>query len=235
MSAHSNVVQDFPKRCTRLLELWHDAKTKDLEVTLLLAVAGQALIMPLERLDVLSRTDGVYPVCDNKHNVPDSPAAEAKIPHPSGDARTFKRAADQLSKLLGQKCNQSRLFRDAEGSFLDAWRYTECDLVESNSETFRPQKPIADKNCRTILKVLRHALAHGNLRTDGNPINRLVFLARKYSGGDTKLHYLQCDPYTLLRFLRAWTKEITNLQLDPKQVIEAPRFMAMPWLEDEAA
>ena len=209
MSNYRNFVEDFPSRCIDLLDFTAQAEKKDLEVTLLLAVAGQAIIMPVERLDI------------------NSPDSRSEATHPSGDATVFKSAKSKLDKVLDKECKTSRLFHGEHGRFDPAaWEYKECDADEVNADSVEDLKPIDNKKCRTILKILRRALAHGNLRTDGkDPINRLVFFSEiREKGRPIKYERLECDPDTLRRFLKAWANELKKLDLNPEQVIESPTW-----------
>jgi hypothetical protein len=207
MSAYANYVKDFPTRCIELLDLTLHAEKKGLDVTLLLAVAGQAVMMPLERLELLRSTLSAQRTDGN---------------HPSGDAKTFKSAADKLSEALDKQCKVSSLFQNDHKEFdPDSWKYNECELGGVNLENVEPMKSIADKSCRTILKILRNALAHGNLRTDGKPINRLIFLSR-VSKDVEKYHRLECHPDELRRFLKAWANALRSLKLDPDKFIDWP-------------
>ncbi len=99
MSTHKNPAKDIPDRCLELLDLSKEAKDKDLEVTLLLAAAALAIVMPLERFNILR---------NERPNVLD-------------DSRTRGRACGKLTRICHQYCDKSPLFSRAD---LIAWRYT---------------------------------------------------------------------------------------------------------------
>lgn len=210
MSNYKNFFQDFPNRCVRLLDLGSVATQADLDVTLLLAVAWQAIGVPLDRL---------------------------KSSHPSGDAAQFNRAKKALSQILKKKCGTSPLFQDGCGGFdPDAWKFKVCDPEEVKSECVGPMGTIEDEECGMIVRVLRNALAHGNLRTDGNPIKRLVFVSRvSHENPNLGYNRLECASDTLRRFLKSWVNELKRLSLDPEEIVESPRFAAPKWHENEAA
>jgi hypothetical protein len=199
MSAYANFVKDYPSRCLKLLDLRLEVEKKNLEVTMLLAVAGQSIIMPLERLEI----------------------ASPEQPHPSADAKIFKRAAHKLSSILNKTCGESDLF----SKDLDDWKYKECHSTEEAVKEFVQQtKSVSEKKCLTIFKILRNAMAHGNLRTNGNPISSLIFLSRISDTG--KFNRLECSPEALRKLLQNWAEELKDLDLMPDQIIESSHYFS---------
>ncbi|TLD71167.1 hypothetical protein FEM03_09685 [Phragmitibacter flavus] len=210
MSYYTNFVKDFPSRCLDLLKFEMEAKNKNLEVTLLLVVAGQAIFMPYERLDLNN----------------------SKNKHPSKDFEKFETARSDLQKELAKKCKDSRLFKDENGSYNShAWIYKECAPDQVNHEAVPGMRPVEDKLALTIVKILRNALAHGNLRTNGNPIDRLVFLSGIYESPN--YNRLECTPDSLRCFLKNWATMLKKLKIDHATIIEGQ--FGSELLESDAA
>lgn len=210
MSAYRDYIRDFPKRCIRLLDFELDAKKRELEVTLLLAIAVQAIVMPLERLEILNE----------------------RLEHPSGDAEKFRLARNKLRELLNETCRRSPFFYGANGQFdASAWTFKQCDQDGVMSNHIRPLGSIENEFCDTIFRVLRNAFAHGNLQTRsdpetaGNPIVGLVFVSLI---DPSKPHYgywrLECAPATFRRFLKSWVRHLGELELMPQEIAEPATY-----------
>ena len=197
MSAFKNFVQDFPKRCTDILNLFgHEAEMKDREVTLLLSVATPSLIIPFERLH--------------------------KANHPSNDLIRFKAASEQLNTELKKKCKDSCLWTNQTWQYKmlkelqgdpDAWG------LDADA------KSIIDKHTCTVLSILRNALAHGNIWTTGEPINTVVFVSLvSHEKPMGPFHCLQCSPLIFAKFLRNWIAFLSLLSIPGGTFVETSDF-----------
>jgi hypothetical protein len=200
MSAYKNFVQDFPTRCTSLLDMFdRQAAQGNREVTLLLAVATPSLIVPFERLH--------------------------KDAHPSRDDQRFVEAAATLDAELKSQCDASRLWQQfAEFD----WCYKKLDALRGDPDAWgldSDTKGIGAKQTKTVLGILRNALAHGNVWTRGDPIEKLVFVSRVcHERPDGPFHSLQCSPLVLAAFVRGWVGFLKDLNIPGDTFVETPFF-----------
>ncbi len=204
MSAYHNFVQDFPLRCKSLLgQFGPQARISNREVTLLLAVATSSLIVPFERL--------------------------SKDAHPSRDIERFAEASDKLALELDSESQNSKLWQSFSG---DDWRYKQLNGLIGDPDAWGlaiGTKNIARKKSETILKILRNALAHGNIWTTGDPIDTLIFVSRASQESQGSFHSLQCSPAVLAKFINAWVDYLNEISI-PGDV-----FMENPFYAERAA
>lgn len=209
MGAYANYVQDFPKRCGQLIEeLLPHARFKDRDITFLLAMATPALIFPLERL------------VPKKHTTEDGHTGERA--HPSQDDTRYAEASKMLRNELEKTCRDSRLF---PGISTSHWKFSEVPEVSENPYCWswdRKDRNITEKKVSTVLKILRNALAHGNIWTMGHPIDTIVFVSlARLDNPEGSLNTLRCSPVDLATFLKRWMNLVTDLQLPANVVVEA--------------
>ena len=181
MSEYRNFVEDFPGRCQRLLSRYfRSAESSDLEVTLLLAVAGSGLLIPYARL--------------------------TESEHPSQDKSRFELAKNSINSVLNSKFFGSPLNPESDPG---SWKVGSLvDITDSpDFWDWTKIKPISkDKTVNPLLKILRNALAHGNIFTMGSPsIESIVFLS-KLDAKDPHAGYncLVVGPADFKEFISRW-------------------------------
>lgn len=197
MTAYKNFVQDFPTRCKDVLKLAESrAIHQGREVTLLLVVASAAIIVPYERL----RKDGQFP-------------------HPSSDRDKFTQASAKLDALLNCKFLGSALWNQEDAR---SWKYGELKSVTGAPDTW-PEldsiKPVNNDKCvGDMLRIVRNALAHGNVYTQGNPIKCLSFVSGRPNKKNNEWKYLQVSPDDFKSFLNQWFHFLEALDI-PQVVV----------------
>ncbi len=172
----------------------------DLEVTLLLNIASSGLIVPYARL--------------------------SEDAHPSGDAIRFHEAKVSLNQVLDAPFQGSQLHPEANSG---SWRFGKLkDLCgDPDAWAWDNVKPItAKKTVRPIVKVLRNALAHGNVFTKGRPhIETLVFISR-IDREKPELGYecISVSPADFKAFLDCWLVVLSNAHIPGEIFTEAGIF-----------
>jgi hypothetical protein len=74
------------------------------------------------------------------------------------------------------------------------------------------------KKCTSLLKLMRNALAHGNIFTAGDDISQLVFLSKPHPGAQA-FDVLAVSPEDFRVFLVNWFQFIAQIRM-PKGVYE---------------
>lgn len=135
--------------------------------------------------------------------------------------RRYQRAAEQLTAICKRECGDSPLFQPAD---LNVWRYSRQppSQLTDGSLLVGDTRSIKGEQCRTILRILRDAFAHGNLVTRNNPITGLVFLSRVPD--QNMADCLQCDVSTFRNFVSAWAAQIQRLDLENDEVVAGRSF-----------
>jgi hypothetical protein len=200
MTAYRNFIQDYPERCLKLLAKYSkSAKQNDLEVTLLLNIASSGLIVPYARL--------------------------SENAHPSGDAARFEDAKNRLDQVLVAPFlsfvhpdTDPRSWRfgkrkELRGD-LDAWNLDHMKSLP-NKETVSP-----------LVKILRNALAHGNVFTRGSPhIETLVFLSRiSHKNPENGYNCLTVSPIDFETFVLRWLDALSSADIPGQIFTEADIF-----------
>lgn len=185
MTAYRNFVDDFPRRCREILKFaGKPALFRGREVTLALMVASAGLVVPYERL----KPDG------------------GEIVHPSGDNKKFSVAADQLRTLLAESFFSSAVW----GAPDSTWYFGRLKSVTGDPDSWeglRERKPVqADKTVGTVLRVIRNALAHGNIFTFKNPIEAIIFIKSNFNDRSEVKDYtfVFVKPADFQLFLEKW-------------------------------
>jgi hypothetical protein len=201
MTAYSNFIHDYPMRCRRLLDKYFkDAQRNDLEVTLLLNVASSGLIVPYTRL--------------------------SEDAHPARDADRFAEAKAKLDRVLDTALLNSELWNTTDPR---SWRFGELRDLSGDPDAWHLDtlKLVSrEKKARSIVKVLRNALAHGNIFTRGSPhIDTLVFLSR-ISHDDPKLGYncVTVSPSDLKVFVLNWLKTLGGIGV-PEEIFAETKLL----------
>lgn len=180
MSNYRDFVSDFPNRCSDLLRRFYKpAKHSDREVTLLLTIATSGLVVPFERL---------------------RPSANGELNHPLSDPTLHNSASKHLDQLMSQPFLASRLASSTNSWTCFKRSVDKHEMPDQWEDLHLPQKPMShEKTCGSVLKLLRNALAHGNIFSTGIKIDRLVFLA---SLGDEPEHLEREDENRILPHAR---------------------------------
>lgn len=201
MTAYQNYIDDFPRRCRDILEFARKpALFRGLEVTLVLMVASAGLVVPYERL----KPDG------------------GEIDHPSGDNKKFSTAAGQLRDLLAKSFLSSDLWH---GSYA-TWHTGKLKSVRGDPDTWdglRSRKPLsADKTVGNILRIIRNALAHGNIFTFNSPIEGIIFIKANVSDHKVVRDYsfVFVGPKDFHQFLDQWFEFLTKLNIPQDEAFE---------------
>jgi hypothetical protein len=190
MTAYRDFIHDYPSRCRRLLdEHFKNAQRNDLEVTLLLSVASSGLIVPYARL--------------------------SEDAHPARDADRFAEAKTNLDELLDDDFLDSKLWDTTDPK---SWRFGELRDLSGDPDAWHLDelKPVSGrKKARSIVKVLRNALAHGNVFTRGRPhIDRLVFLSRRCQDNPERgYNCVVVSPADLKRFVLNWLETLGGVEV----------------------
>lgn len=210
MTAYSNFIQDFPIRCDELLDAYFgQAKAADREVTLMLAIATAAFVIPFERL---------------------RPPPET---HPADDVKKYEKAKKQFDCAINSSFLCSHLWgRGNSWEIIERvnGKYVREEQISTWARG-EVRKPLSKKKpANAVLTHLRNALTHGSIFTfpSGNlQIETIIFLSRCYeereienSGRKVKEKVL-ADKYDILlvspedfhTFLKSWINFLRSLDL----------------------
>jgi len=192
MTAYSDFIQDFPGRCIDILDEYiGDAKQKNREVTLMLAVASAALTIPFERL----RYKG----------------------HITDDVNTYKAASTSFNKKIHQpfstlqgQGNSWKYIESVDKKDFDKG----IDSVVNGNQKDLPEGYTIDK----VLALVRNALAHGNIFTypsQAPQIEIMVFISEERINNvpTGKYNVIIVSPDDFLVSLKEWVKFLKSLEL----------------------
>jgi hypothetical protein len=201
MTAYKNFIEDFPRRCRDILDLsGKPALSRGREVTLALMVASAGLVVPYERL----KPDG------------------GLVDHPSGDNKTFADAAAKLKSLLDDPFMSSRLWNETSST----WHNGKVVSVNGDPDSWeglRKRQPISkDKKVKTILNVIRNALAHGNIFTFKNPIESIIFIKANFNDDKVVRDYsfVSVAPQEFRKFLENWFDFLNDFHIPQEAAFE---------------
>ena len=149
----------------------------DREITLLLSIASLSLMIPFERL---------------------------KDKHPFGDYEKFAEIKEKVDCELGKCVEKSDLFNEK-------WLYKKSKTIDGDPESWELNinEPITSTSKRTksIIDILRNALAHGSIRTMKDPIETLVFVSYiSAEQPEERFHILQCSADEFSKFMKKWVE-----------------------------
>jgi hypothetical protein len=206
MTAYKNFIDDFPRRCREILKLaGKPACVRGREVTLSLMVASAGFVVPYERLK------------------PDGPTV-----HPSGDNMKFSAAADQLKKLLEVPFLSSGVW-DAPVS---TWHYGKLKSVAGDPDSWeglRNRQPVPQsKTVKNVLRVIRNALAHGNIFTFKSPIEAIIFIQTNSNNeGEVRDYtFVFVAPADFHLFLEKWFDFLEQLNIPQTEALEVLKDVA---------
>lgn len=201
MTAYRNFIQDYPARCRRLLQnYFENAKENDLEVTLLLNIASSGLIVPFARL-----TDKA---------------------HPSDDAARFVEPKARLDQVLKSRFLSFQFRRDADPR---SWRFGKLKELCGDPDAWNLDslKRVTDKEkVDDLVRILRNALAHGNIFTRGRPhIETLVFLSRvEHKKPELGYRCITVSPLDFKKFVLKWLAALSSARILGEIFTEADIF-----------
>lgn len=206
MTAYKNFVDDFPRRCQDILRFaGKPALFRGREVTLSLMVASAGLIIPYERLKPPGEFD-----------------------HPSGDNIKFSDAADQLRTLLDQPFLSSAVWNAP----VSTWQSGKLESVLGDPDSWdglhNRQYFQADITVGNVLRVLRNALAHGNIFTFNNPIQGIIFIKAIFNNNKIARGYsfIYVSPADFTKFLERWFDFLDQLHIPQAKAFEVLRDAA---------
>lgn len=155
MTSYQTFVADYPTRCIEILDKYlPDAQIAGREVTLAIAIASTAIVIPYERLNP----------SDPSHLAPDrSPEAVKKV-------------SQVLNKSFTAWSHSASWFQFKN---IEAESIRGRDVEQWLPE---PLAPVSQgRKVQSVLAVLRNSLSHGNLflcPSNSKAITKLVFLSR---------------------------------------------------------
>lgn len=176
--------------CSDLLRRFHaPARLTNRDVTLVLALACSGLVIPYVRLN--------------------------ESDHPSADTTNFKSAAREFHKFLGTNFLDCGLVDRAQNS----WLVRKHPVVNGRLDPGSIEtefKPVSDKKqTGTIIRIVRNSLAHGNIVTEGNPINKIFFFSRVKELLN-KYNCVAVSPQDFKLFVEKWFEFLGSLHMPDK-------------------
>lgn len=206
MAEYQNLTRDLPGRCLQALEAFLPAaQTRNLDVTCILMVATTGFTIPYE---VLLKRDANDPSLALLRDAPDaSVRLRDALNAPFTKSELWPSGKFDLPASAPQAYFESRRCSLADHH---VWRKGRVTWHESGNHphTWRqwPEGVLKDDvAAATVLSIIRNALAHGNIRTVGDPVEDIVFLSAK-DAGDLKqgYRYVSMHPCDLLGVLLRW-------------------------------
>jgi hypothetical protein len=185
MSAYDDFVHDFPTRCKDLLTAAaRDAAAMEREVTLSIMTAAAGFLVPFERLN-----------------------PNVKHEHPALDRQRHPEIAGKLDDLLNERFLNSCLWNSTPST----WKAGKLKSIDNAPDDWpelqAPRTLSADRLVKSVVGVLRNALAHGNIYTLGRPqIRDIVFISRleDQDGNLLSYRFVQVSPVDFRGFLVRW-------------------------------
>jgi hypothetical protein len=173
-----------------------DAELKDREVTLTLAVASAAILVPYERL----RLHG-----DRRH------------PHPSADR--YKKEYEATTKRFGELLDESFLGSRLWPGEPRTWQYGKIDSSElaKDPDDWLPSGLVLPSGlrCGKVLSTIRNALAHGNIWVQptepDRQIERVAF-ASVFPGANEAV-FVAAAPLDFAQLLKHWIEFLALTKL----------------------
>jgi hypothetical protein len=202
MTAYRSYVTDYPRR---VLDAWKrhlDSKlSPESDVSITLATISAAIGTPLELL-------GMVDEAETPSKSPWSGHADSKLDNPALDKLRSVRVSDFFASDLGPV------------SGFASWKYGEhADMSCLNTidgwDALKPEAtPPIDLKCWKVLRVLRHASAHGNIRVraTAGEITQIVLLNFPRKEPNCKVAFVAVGPDDLLKFVHRWSDFLEVLE-----------------------
>lgn len=143
--------------------------------------------------------------------------------HPIQDYKVFKAVDDNINKMLGKPFKKSAFAPDNPNS----WLHGGIDDFGSGPDSWPTGKPVDKEPLSYVLAIIRNALGHGNLYTEGNPIKLLLFFSEKREKvGDNYVllgyKFLKVPVKEFRQLLFRWVSELSKPGAAPyRQVLQA--------------
>ena len=179
-------VTEYPERCCQLLNLLEPlARERDLVGSLSLLVASAAFTIPFGRL-----TETDHPLGRPEHEL--AKAIRRLRRRPFLEAPFWNGASPDFFRY-------ARVVNDPE--YAGAWR---------DEAGKHPLQSAESKDGNTVLRTIRHALAHGNVvyldenghESPGHRLRYLAFLSKHDDGQSYRVAIFGEDDF--LKFLKSW-------------------------------
>ncbi|TLS66497.1 hypothetical protein FEF65_10030 [Mariprofundus erugo] len=197
MSAYKDYIRDYPTRCLALLDALDAIESQRVQlpkglanirkhnVTYILSLASTGIVVPWERLQKR---------------------------HRSGDSVQFSESVCKLERLKGscfigsevwpEQATGSWKFRKGlkKDSDVDGWALSAASMTKA-------------KTSSCVLRVLRNALAHGNISVLGDPIDQIVFYSKEHDADDADYQLVVVSVSDFVKFLRYWIEFISVIEI----------------------
>ncbi len=210
MTQYKNLVQDYPNRCSEILNSFiQQATSIDREVTLLLMATAGGFVMPYERL----RSDTVIK------------------PAPI-DRDNYKKETDKLNSILTKPIKESQFFKD----LMSKWRFSKPNKPVKKNEILdayhNAERIDANKKVVEVVKIIRNSIAHGNVLSipdNYEQIQDIIFLAGGEKPDGTIIPYklIVLTPKELETFLFIWFELLSSLTVPQHNVLNTIDNMAV--------
>lgn len=198
---------EYPQRCLALLDVFEAiAEDRDLVGTFSIMMASSVLVIPWERMS-------------NRHPLTQEAGGQLQRAMRALERRRWL-TADFWEERIPTSWHYSRIMGDPNQ--VQAWqddRGIRSVLADANT--------IQRRSVGEVFRVLRNALAHGNLvyldaqglETPGNRVEHLAFLSRYEEAEDQRRQF---DTYRLvlvrerefLEFVRAWASWVSRFAVN---------------------
>ncbi len=123
-----------------------------------------------------------------------------KETHPSSDYKSLPHIKKKTDTAFQQLVNESFLF-------CDKWKYMEIQTIEGEPDVWFSKKGdcISSMKTKKMVNILRNALAHGSIWTEGTKIDTLIFVSRKnHKKPKGPFEVLYCTPENFKSFIKRW-------------------------------
>ncbi len=200
MSGYKDFILDLPKRSIKILETFEPrAKIQNLEVTLLLMVATTVFVMSKERLG---------------------------DKHPSDD----RKRPENVELFEALKSSQNGQFVESPFCPEDGktWAFGRLPTYQDVQNKYLDAKPLGTEKVSQVTALIRNALSHGSILTDGSPIKKLVLISERRKdvlkdGRKTSelvgYQFLVIPVLSFHKFLDLWLKFLCDHKVDCSDVL----------------
>lgn len=202
MTAYRDYIVDFPKRCLNILDHFEPQAKKRDQEVTLMLMVASSAFL--------------------------IPQERLNKDHPSQDLVQFEKTLPRFMKELKTKWGKSSLSRNVA-----EWQYGFTDDIGNGPDAWpAPNAKASEKDVSEVLGIIRNALAHGNLFTEGNSIDTVTFYSKKY---ETRKKCKECQQdvsdmigYKFLKiptasfrqFLYNWFALLGTIDISYREVLE---------------
>lgn len=202
MTAYRDYIVDFPGRCLDILKHFEPYAKKRNREVTLILMAASSAFL-----------------------IPRERLVRA---HPSRDSVRFGRTLSRFNKELDAKWGESSLSKD-----VSEWRYGVTKDLDNGPDAWpAPDAKASEKNVSEVLAIIRNALAHGNLFTEGNSIHTVVFYSEKREkhgkcekckqdvSGRISYKFLKVPVAGFRQFLFNWFDLLDTIPINSREALE---------------